>query len=302
MDVVKGMDAKSGSDFENLERVDGRREGRFNIEALRKSSQNSKPNRYRSTRRNVNAIDALRAWAKENQQSHYSIYSLSEVLFSLGHEELTQWRYANKVKTAFYQLALRQMEKDEEQALQPDEDRLRLVPFSFNLSKELQQRLVKSKRKEMTRCMDIINRALKHALGRDVDIWFQYEMAPKANNGKPHIQGALLMKVAEEVRVRKAFHKCNGNVSVNFKKRALELSLEKREEWTEKYGLLYTDLNWASYCAKETARTLLSFVDQDIDDWGKVVAVSRSLSSKSKLIFDGLRSTLQTRTHQQVTF
>jgi len=294
------MDAKSGSDFEKPEVVDGRREERMNSQALRKSSQKFKPNRYKSTQRNVSAIDALRAWAKENKQSHYSIYSLSEVLFCLGHDNLTQWRYANKVKTAFYQLALRELEQAESNANKPDADKLRLVPFVLNLSHSLQQKMVDSKRKEVICCKDKITRSLEAALGRTVEFWFQYEMAPKAHTGKPHIQGAMLISMNEMKLARRAFHKVNGRVEADFKRHAIRFRLKKRYEFAEQHGLLYADLNWASYCAKETGRVRLSFVDQESSRQAKLVAVSRSLNSKTMLIYDELRSLLQNGTQQLV--
>lgn len=299
------MDVKTGSDFENLERVDetvdGRREGKVNIEAVRKSSQKKQPKRYKSIQRNVNAIDALRAWAKDHKQSNYSIYTLSEGLFTIGHSELTQWRYANKVKTAFYQLALREQEQAESRLNKPEVEKLRLVPFVMNLSHSLQKKMIHSNRHEMTCCKDKITRALETALGRKVEFWFQYEMAPKANKGKPHIQGAMLISMSEMKLARRSLHKVNGKVDADFKRHAVRFRLKKRYELATQHGYLFTDLNWASYSGKETARTLLTFVDQDIDGWGQVVAASRSLNGKSKLIFDELRTALQHCTQQLLT-
>jgi hypothetical protein len=295
------MDVKSAGEFENLESVGGRREGRLNIEALRKSSQKNTPKRYESAQRNLNAIDALRTTAKEKRLSHYSIYSLSEVLFSLGYEDLTPWRYASKVKTAFYQMALREVELAENSTKKPDGEKLRLVPFVFNLSHAIQQAMLNSKRPEVTCCKDKITRALNKATGRAVEFWFQYEMAPMANKGKPHIQGAMLLSMNELKLVRRALHKINGKVDANFKRHAIRFGLKKRYELASDHGFLFTDLNWASYCAKETGRTRLTFVDQNTDSAGQVVAASRSLNGKSKLIFEKLRTALQHSTQQLIT-
>jgi len=300
------MESKRKDDFENLddgtEIVSYRRTGRVNTAALRKSSQENKPNRRNAIQVNVNAINGLRKWSLECKQSDYSIYSLAEVLYDLGYGKLTQWRYAKKVKTALHQLALRDMEKQDESSNKEEDDRLKLVPFVFNLSYSLQQKMLLSKRKEMTCCMNIINNALQREIGRKVELWFQYEMAPVGHQGKPHIQGSMLISIKEMKQVRRAFHRINGEVDDDFKRYAFRYRLKKRYELAEKHGFLYTDLNWASYCAKETARTLLTFVDQRLNDWGRVVAESRGLNSKSRLTFEDLRSALEHSTQQQITF
>lgn len=304
--MVKGMGIKTRVDFENLDAlsvaVDYRREGRANFAALHKSAQKNQSNRFKSKQRNVNAVEALREWGQKHIVNHYSIYSLSEELFNLGHDRLTEWRYAKKVHTAFYQLALRQMEKDDEQSSKPDEHKLRLMPFVLNLSDLFQKKMVKSKKAEMNYCWRRVTEALKKALGRSPEMWFQYEMAPKANKGKPHIQGAMLISIEEKDLVTQAFHKVNGKVDANFKRYAFRLCLDKRLLWANQHGILYTDLNWASYCAKEAGMTRLVFADQDSDEPAKLVAQTHSINSMAKLIYEELRSSLHATTQQLITF
>jgi hypothetical protein len=138
-----------------------------------------------------------------------------------------------------------------------------------------------------------MTKALKTALNRSpdspVEFWFQLEMAPKAANGKPHLQGSLLISIADEERIKQMFHKINGQVTLKFKRHAIRLLHKVRQRTASRKGLLYADLSWAMYCHKESAWVKRLYADQHTSKMRQVFTASRSLNKQAEELYLKLR-------------
>lgn len=259
-----------------------------NLSKMRKSSEKYAARRTVEKARSHAVALGLRDTAKSLSVDRYSSNVISNVSTHLN-MNLPAWRATKHRKTVWYQLALGIEEEKQRQSNIPDKEKHTLVPFVFNLSSELQSRMRNSKRSDASALLTIITPKLEKALGRKVDMWFQVEMAPKASKGKPHIQGAMLISDKEHKKVRLALHALNGEVSKGFKNRALRLCVNGRKAVANKHGQLYSDINWALYCAKETAVTMFFYVDQDKPSLTSVVVATRSLTSKAAALYKSLQ-------------
>jgi hypothetical protein len=285
--VIKTMNVEPRGRFENLDLSEHEethtRQGNVKLPKLAKSSQKERRYRRPAKLRNINAINVLRSYGLRNKVNETSIYSLVQILRQHEVKSLTPWGRAKAVKTAFYQLAMKSIEEQATNKALPFEERLILFPFTMNLSPKLLQQMEISKRPELTTCMEKIKKSLEKHINREVEIWFHIEMAPKAGKGKPHIQGAMLISRAEEKAAKQTLHFANGGHIA----RAVVFSLGKRQTMAKTDGLLYTDVNWASYSSKEQARTRLQFFDDNL------FVASRGLNQRAKQLFEELREELK---------
>lgn len=269
--------------------LDFKRVAVFGLDKLRKLSQPHAARKNQTKRRTARIVTGLRDSGKAERVGAYSYSVLADLLNKSNVESLPEWRYADRNKTTMYQLAMGLIEAEQHES-NSDKDRLRLIPFVFNLSDSIQQRMLNNKRNEVAECMAILSRDLTNRLKRNVDLWFQLEMAPTAARGKPHIQGALLLAESELKKARQVFHAANGHVSLSFKNRALMFCIKGRQSVATKNGLLYADINWSLYCAKETARTKILYSDQNQPMLTNVVAASRDIKKAAKHLYESLRA------------
>lgn len=261
--------------------------------------------RYTEKQRITSILIALRDAGLHTVENDYSINVIASLLpvkdqltaKGINSNKLPAWRFVDKNKTCFYQLVMRGIEEQDKNSEKPDDDKLKLVPFVFNLSDNVIKRVLNaaksSKKSEVSLYKDEMTKALKTALNRSpdspVEFWFQLEMAPKAANGKPHLQGSLLISINEEDRIKKMFHKINGHVTSEFKSRAIRLLQKVRQRTGSRKGLLYTDLNWAMYCHKENARVKRLYADQRTNRMSQVFTASRSLNKHAEDLYQKLR-------------
>lgn len=197
---------------------------------------------------------------------------------------LCQWReLAPDGKLCMANLALATMEAE-------SNGEYKLVPFVFNLSTALHQCTNATKNKsEIAYLRHRLHTSLKRALNREPDFWLSLEMAPKANTGKPHMQGALLLKPSEAKRAVKAFHRINGEVSRHFKHYALRFLSGKRRAIIAERGQLYAELNWALYCTKERGRVAIQYIKRPQHGRKKTIAITRLLQQRAEQLYSELR-------------
>jgi hypothetical protein len=175
----------------------------------------------------------IRAERLPNKAGPVSINSLPHHL-----PPLTDWKYLDeRNKVYFYQLAL-------ERAEATNKDLLRLTPFTFNASNALIKAFYRQKKKLADFLRDGFTESLTKALGRPILFYFVIETA---GAGKLHLHGAMLIAEHEQTPVRLVLEKVNRQTTERF----LTFGLDRRQEEINRYGNLYTTLNWADYCIKE---------------------------------------------------
>ncbi len=243
--------------------LEHKRAAQFNVTRLRKSSPQYAARNYGSKLRTARIAVGLRDIGKALHIDAYSYNVLEELIKNGNMERLPEWRYVGNTKSVMYQLTMGLVEA-EEKSVSCEHGRLQLIPFVFNLSDNFQRRMQASEKNEVAACLAILSRDLSRALRRPVDLWFQLEMAPKAAKGRPHIQGSIILAEKELKKARKVFHAANGNdVSPGFKNHALRFCIRGRQSVANKNGLLYADINWSLYCAKEGGWTKVLYADQN---------------------------------------
>ena len=199
--------------------------------------------------------------------------------------KLAQWRdISDQATVCFYQLAAATIEHQGE---------YRLIPFSYNLSKELweaaQAAAQAENQSEVTYLQHRLKTALKRAVGRHVEFWFAYEIGDYSTMagdrpGKAHLHGSLLLKPEEAKRVRNAFHQLNGDVSKDFKRFALRFSAGDRKIRIAKDGELYVNINWGLYCMKLCGTVRRLFLSGQ-----KTYTATRGITQAAKKYYEQLR-------------
>jgi len=253
-------------------------------------------------------LQAMSDEAERRTEGDYCLYTLNSLLPTQDDTvkinnnnntniKLLEWRYIANNKTSFYQLVLGSLEEQDKLTNKPDKEKRKLVPFVFNLSGNIMERISRamqaSKKSETSLCSDELKRAFQAALDRPegdpVLYWFQLEAASKVNDGKLHLQGSLLITENEEELIREAFHKINGQVKPEFKRRVIWFCQAKRRQIAKKKGQLCADLNWASYNRKESATVQLFYADQHCEKLRQVFTASRGLNKQAECLYNQLR-------------
>jgi len=258
-------------------------------DTLSKSTGQSKGAKIRRT---SNILQHLRDSAEEKKYGVYSIDTFIDLLPPIEQDKnnkLPEWKNIGKNKLCFYQLAMQQIEEQENLIDKPDNEKLMLVPFVFNLSERLQQRLIRAKRTEASECNDLLKKTLKKHLNRNVDLWFHIEMASCGGKGKEHIQGSMLISRNEHTRVKQALRKMNSEANADFRRRELRLRHKKRRSLEIKQGLMRTDINWAMYCYKEYGTVKITYLDQDRPQIVEPFSKTREIGRLAEKLYNELR-------------
>jgi len=288
----------------------GKRQQSLKVPMKRKKdtlSKNIGQSKWAKISRTSLILLCLRDNAEEVKSGVYSIDTFLQLLPSTEQDKnnkLPEWKNIGKNKLCFYQLAMQQIEEQESLTDKPDDEKLMLVPFVFNLSERLQQQLIRAKRTEAAECNDLLRKTLKRYLNRKVDLWFHIEMASCGGKGKEHIQGSMLISANEHDRVKQALRKMNSEANAGFRKFELRLRHKKRRSETIKYGLLRADINWAMYCYKEHGTVKLTYLDQDRPQIVEPFSKSHEIGQLAKKLYNELRAEQikRIRSKSQVTY
>jgi len=274
----------------------GKRQQNIKMSMKRKKDTLSKKtgqSKWAKISRTSAILVCLRDSAERVKSGVYSIDTFLHLLPPVEQDKnnkLPDWKSIGKNKLCFYQLVMQQIEEQEKLIDKPDDEKLKLVPFVFNLSERVQQRLIRAKRTEASECNDLLRKALKSSLNRNVDLWFHIEMASCGGKGKEHIQGSMLISENEHDRVKQALRKMNSEANADFRKFELRLRHKKRRSLTIENGLMRTDINWAMYCYKEHATVKVTYLDQDRSQIVEPFSKTREIGRLAEKLYNELRA------------
>ncbi|MCP4597188.1 hypothetical protein [Neptuniibacter sp.] len=185
-----------------------------------------------------------------------------------GVKTLPEWRrLTDKTKAILYHLAMKRLAA---------RDGLVVVPFTFNLSRELIQSMRTDQRGCAAKLRKNVKQQLQRATGRDVPYFFQVEVAVRGCRGRPHVHGELLLTREEATD---AYRK-------NPAKQALHgLNTYQAEENFKRFALRFDtyrcDAGWPQYLTKH-----LNISSLYVDD---PLKVSRECTMEARKLWDDLR-------------
>ncbi|AKI01439.1 hypothetical protein IMCC20628_02743 [Hoeflea sp. IMCC20628] len=152
-----------------------------------------------------------------------------------------------------------------------------LADFTLNLSPEIEAK-VRAAKSATKYLADRLNRELKAALGRKVDLWFVFELTDRK---RLHIHGEVNLAAKDFQAARKAMRRAGGEWTKN-----RQHQVKIREAPT---------VVWANYCAKESYKTqpkagYLSIIKRPISgDW---YYASNNVRSESCIFYNKRRTKL----------